>query len=1137
MKLIGETIRLAATDLSNHLVCEHLTSLDLQVSLGERPVPPIAAPHLVVVQQRGLEHEKAYVEHLLNQNLSIVDLREQSGDISAVEDTQRAMRAGIQVIIQAALQTGRWFGRPDLLRRVETPSDLGSWSYEPYDCKLARATKAATILQLSHYAALLADAQGRETEYIHVVPPAMDFAVETYRVLDYTAYYRAARKRLEEAIRRRPGTYPEPTEHCDVCRWWSNCDGQWRRDDHLSLTAGISRLQRKQLIEWDVPTVDSLAGMPIPLTRAPLHGSKDGYVRVREQARVQVAGRRAKTPIHELLPVEEGRGLCRLPEPSNGDIFFDLESDPFVGMHGREYLFGFTFTDGAYDRRWAISAEEEKAAFEWFVDLVMQRWQQHPTMHVYHFSPKEPSAIKALMGRYATRETEIDRWLRAGLFVDIHSILKQSVRASVEQYSLKDLEAFHGFKRGLPLEKARVAMRQIEHALELGRTGNIDDDIRELVETYNGDDCRSTQSLRDWLEQLRTEECKRGTNLPRPTVQEDAAPENVAERQARVNEVVAALQSVMPSGEADRTAEHSARWLLSNLIDWHRREDKVAYWEKYRLRELGDAELEEERSALSGLTLAREIPPEGRKRLPLHEYSFPPQETKLREGSRVYYRDTQIGQVEYIDPVAGILGIRKTTKCISIHPPVVYTYEIVGSDDLANSLLRIGESVAANGFTETDPYGVAFDLLLRRSPRLKTGSVLLNPEESVVEAAKRLVAELDGTVLPIQGPPGSGKTFTAARMILAALDRGKRVGVTANSHKVIRNLLNDVQTAAQKIGRKPVSCTHKVTDRSDELPDWLNEETNNERALEAIRTRSCEVLAGTAWLWSREDAVGAVDILFVDEAGQMSLANAVAIAPAATNLVLLGDPQQLDQPLQGSHPAGAEVSALEHILKGEKTIRPGEGLFLDETWRLHPSICTFTSEVFYEGLLQSRLGLENQKIEGHPWLGESGLRYVPVKHDGNQNSSPEEVESIARLVAELLVPEVHWIIDENNRRRLLADDILIVAPYNAQVAALSRRLPGMRVGTVDKFQGQQAPVVIYSLTTSTPADAPRGMEFLYSLNRLNVAISRAKAMAILVANRKLLEPECKTPRQLQLANALCRYIELTGAREEIAAGS
>ena len=1132
--MLGERTRLAATDLSNHLLCEHITSRDLAVARGECEAPPVEAPHLVVIQQRGLDHEKRYISHLMDQGLSIADLREGYTDAGAVIATREAMNAGIEIIVQAALQTEEWFGRPDILRRTDAPSKIGAWSYEPYDCKLAIETKSATILQLSHYAALLEHTQGLLPDRIHVVPPSEDFAVETHRVLDYAAYYRAVRSRLTSAIDKRPETYPEPSDHCGVCRWWTECDRRWRRDDHLSLTAGISRLQRKQLIEWEVPTVESLARMPIPLTRSPLHGSKDGYIRIREQARVQVAGRRQKAPVYELLPIETDRGLYRLPEPSAGDIFFDLESDPFVGAQGREYLFAYTTAGGAYERRWALSAEEEKAAFEWFVDDVMQRWETHPSMHIFHFSHKEPSTLKALMGRYATRESEIDRWLRGGLLVDLHSILKQSVRAGVEQYSLKDLEAFHGFKRSLALDRARSAMRQVEHALELDRSEEIGSQVRSLIEAYNSDDCRSTASLRNWLEDLRRGECERGVDIRRPSQQEDAAPEKVSERQLRIQAAVATLQQGVPADEQERSAEQAARWLLSNLLDWHRREDKVAYWEKYRLRDLGDEELQDERAAVSGLTLIREIPPTGRKKLPLHEYSFPPQETKLREGDRVYYRDVSIGTIEYVDPTNGVIGVRKTTKTLASHPPAVYTYEIVSSDELAGSLLRIGEWVAAKAFAGQPPYRAALDLLLRRSPRLTGDSSLLSNRKSVVEFAKCLVGRLDSTVLPIQGPPGAGKTFTAAQMILTALQQGKSVGVTATSHKVIRNLLDGIQMAARNAGRESVSCVHKITDRNDEPPEWLREETRSEDALNSMRNRTCEVLAGTAWLWSRQDALASVDFLFVDEAGQMSLANALAIAPAAKNLILLGDPQQLDQPLQGSHPIGAEVSALEHVLEGQKTIRSDRGLFLDETWRMHPSICAFTSEVFYEGLLRSREGLEYQRIEGHPWLGQYGVRYVPVKHDGNQNCSLEEVNYIGRLVESLLAPEVHWIDDKQVRRRLLPEDVLIVAPYNAQVAALTRLLPGMRIGTVDKFQGQEAAVVIYSLTTSTPADAPRGMEFLYSLNRFNVATSRAKAMSILIASSRLLEPECKTPRQMRLANALCRYVELSASGQEIA---
>jgi uncharacterized protein len=400
-------------------------------------------------------------------------------------------------------------------------------------------------------------------------------------------------------------------------------------------------------------------------------------------------------------------------------------------------------------------------------------------------------------------------------------------------------------------------------------------------------------------------------------------------------------------------------------------------------------------------------------------------------------------------------------------------------------------------------------------------------DEAIVEAAKRIACLLNESVLPIQGPPGAGKTYAGARMICELIQKGKKVGITAMSHKVIRHLLDEVVRAAQQCGIEGLRCIQKVRDEdvTESHVPGITFATDNAAPLAAL-TAGAQLVAGTAWLWSRADYFEAVDVLFVDEAGQMSLANVLAVAQAAKNLVLLGDPQQLDQPQKGSHPDGAEVSALEHLLAGARTIAPDKGLFLGRTWRLHPAICDFTSEVFYEGRLHAREGLERQSISGHPWLTGSNLWFVAVEHEGNQNSASEEAEHIVTLTESLLQPDVTWVDDKGQSRPLREADILIVAPYNAQVSDLLSRMPQARIGTVDKFQGQQAPVVIYSLTTSSPEDAPRGMEFLYSLNRLNVATSRAQGMVIIVGSPLLLEPECRSPRQMQLANALCRYVEM-----------
>ena len=1136
----------SATDLANFLDCEHVTTLDHRVARGELKRPHFPDPDLEMLIQRGKEHEKHYLEGRRKQTggevveIAIAPPRDLPAWARAAEQTRAAMARGPSIIYQATFCDDGWIGQADFLVRVETPSQLGDWSYEVVDTKLTTVTKARSIIQLCVYSELLARLQGQLPEHMHIVL-GQDAGEESFRVADYLAYVRSLRRRFLERFQ--PGaaaTYPDPVEHCKVCDFRTICDGQWRQDDHLSLVAGISRRQRERLTEAGVHTLAALGALPLPVAPpAKIDIGKPALLRIREQARVQAQGRQEQRMVHELIrPVVPECGLASLPPPSPGDLYFDIEGEPFAVEGGIEYLLGVVEAPAAgaepvFTPRWAFNVGDEKARFEAFIDFVIARLNRHPDLHVYHYAPYEPTALKRLMGRHGTREAEVDRLLREGILVDLYRAVRQGVRASVESYSIKKVEGLYGFARSVPLRSAIESRQKIAMYLAAGAADQTDPTTLKEIEGYNRDDCLSAYQLHRWLEQQRAElERLTGETLPRPARPEDKQAEARAKEDAELNSLKARLLHDVPSPPEQGTQEHKeeqkARWLLAQLLEWHRREDKSFWWDYFAHTRMIDEEHIEDSSSLGGLEY---VGPAGTvKQSVLHRYRFPPQEHGLRVGKDVHDPRTKksAGKVAAIDENAHTVDLVRSKKSQVPHPTSVFPYEYFDPAEQKKSLRRLGVWVADHGIDADGPYRAALDLLLRCRPRLAGKEndkdvPLGHHGEDPVAAACRLALALDRSVLPIQGPPGSGKTYTGARLIARLIAAGKKVGITANSHKVICNLLEKTMVAARDMG-VAVTAIQRVNDE-DEVCDeaGVTQATDNAEVLTALKA-GANLVAGTSWLWSREDMAGAVDVLVVDEAGQVALANVLAVSPGAASLVLLGDPQQLNQPTKGVHPPGLADSALEHALDDTPVIARDRGLFIPETRRLHPDVCRFTSETFYEGKLRPLAGLEQQIVTSTGRLAGTGLRFIPVSHQGNQSDSLEEVDAIASLFAELTDGTVTWTDQQGKVHKVTRDDVLVVAPYNAQVAALMERLgPGARVGTVDKFQGQEAPVVICSMTTSTVEEAPRGMEFLYSRNRLNVATSRARCIAVVVANPTLLYPRCRSPRQIQLANAFCQF--------------
>ena len=1117
MKFKKNHIIYSPSDLSTHSSCKHLTQLNKQHARGDITDPEIYTNRLLqVLKEKGIEFEESHLQEIKDQGKIVSEIS--TDDPHAEKRTIEAMKAGIDVIYQARLkEDGKWSGWADFLKKVDKPSNLGDWSYEVWDTKLANETKAGTILQIGLYSECVAQIQGITPEYMGVVSPEGE---ERYRYDEHAAYLRLVKRNLEDAIANEDKTYPEPVSHCDICKWWKDCNAVRRKDDHLTFVAGMGASQMKEFKLHDVTTLEKLANLNSPVPFNPSKGVKETYNKLREQARIQHTSRQKEyEPIYETLDIEEGKGFNKMPQPSQNDIYLDFEGDRMVEPDGLEYMIGYVH-NGEYHALWAKNEAEEKGIFEKFIDFAFKLKQEDPSLHIYHYAHYEVTAFKRLMGKYASRENEIDTFLRSDTFVDLYSVVRQSLRASVEKYSIKDMEVFFGYERMMDLRELSRHKSQLELLLQTENIDKLTNETKDAVQLYNQDDCESLVRLQEWLEEIRTRLIDKGENITRPEDVDGEASDNITALQERIDPIMDALLDGVPPIKTDRSEVEQARYTLAHMLDWYRREKKSFWWEFFRLKEIPVDELLEERKAISFLEYTGNREPE--KRSVVDTYTFPPQECDLRPGRTVEDQEgNKLGTIYEIDIDASILRIKKGPSKIALpHPISVMSLESVNSSTKEEAIIRLAEWVVEDGMNSNDETYRAARQLLMNSPPSLTEERINN--EDILEQTFDFATKLDQSYLPVQGPPGAGKSFTGSHLIVRLAQQGKKIGVTALSHKVITNLLTRVWEVAQEEGFD-IQMIQKTEPDLDNPSAWTV--SKGENAIQAA-IGNVDVIAGTSFLWSKPPYEGSVDYLFLDEAGQLSLIDTLAVSHSCSNIVLLGDPQQLKQPQQGVHPDGTEVSALEHVLQGEKTISNEQGVFLAETWRMHSSINGFVSELFYENRLQPKDHLAQQQIVGSKYAG-AGLYLEEIEHTGNTNSSSEEVEKVLEIVEHLTSGDVEFINENGEKATLTAGEIKIITPYNAQVQAIKQRLPNLEIGTVDKFQGQEAPVIIYSVATSSIEEAPRGMDFLFSPHRFNVAVSRARTRFIMVANPAIFEAECKSPHQIKLANAFCRFKELS----------
>jgi uncharacterized protein len=1093
------SLLLSPSDLSGHLACEHLTALELQVVRGELERPRRENAQAELIRRKGEEHEAAFLAELRSQGREVVDVGlGDDGFAAAAARTEELLRAGVEVVYQGVLASSRWRGIADFLVRVDEPSELGSFSYEAWDTKLARYAKPSAVLQLTFYSSELERIQG-------VLPRAMRVVLgtgewETFRPADFTSYYRNARGGLAMAVDSPTRTCPYPVDHCGICDFLPLCNERWDRDDHLVRVAQIRRQQIERLGLVGIRTLEALGDAAPGATVAQMAPAT--FETLRAQAALQLFYRRTGLHRYELLEPVVQRGLGLLPAPSAGDLFYDIEGDPFWEPgKGLEYLHGLMHCDGTFTAIWAHTREEERRAVERLLDLFHERLAVDPGMHVYHYASYETSTLKRLVAEHATGEEALDELLRREVFIDLYRVVRQSLRISHPRYSIKNVRQF--------FMTAEADLSGGDDAIVLYEQWIAERDpvLLEAVERYNEEDCVSTVRLRDWLVERKAEAERRyGLVIPwRESPEQRARSE---ERVEALDERERLRDRLLAVGDSDLA-------LLGHLLDYHHREAKPVWWWFFTRCELTAEELVDDAESIGCVQRDGSLaePVGGRSKSEIHGYRFPVQQHKLDPGDGVYDPVTEktAGSIETLDSVAGTLRLRRSPAQLQRGDPEAL---IPGGPYDTREQQAALERFARSALARDDRYP-HLEQLFRREPPLHGRRV----QRETLQEMRDLVEQIEGSYLFVQGPPGAGKTWTGARLVTRLLSRGKRVGIASMSHRAIHKLLAEIEVAAAEDGVLFRGLKKASTGNRESFYEGPMIESTT--SADVFADADHDLFAGTSWLFARADLDGLLDYLFVDEAGQVSLADALALGTCARTLVLLGDPVQLPHVRQGVHPENAGRSVLEHLLdEAQDTVAPEMGLFLERSFRMHPEVCRYISSAFYEERLESAPGCERQATS----LG-TGIRYLEVFHEGNSTQSEEEAAAIRAEIEELLGET--WTDKDGSERPISPSDIMVVAPFNAQVRLLTERLPnGVAVGTVDKFQGQQAVVVFFSMASSSGDDAPRGIDFLMSRNRLNVAVSRAQCLAYLACSPNLLQIECKAIEHMRLANALCRFVEI-----------
>jgi predicted RecB family nuclease len=1107
---------------------------------------------MALLAERGNKHESEYLASIKDK-FGAENVIEIAVDKDPVEATKQAIRQGYKVIYQACLERENFKGYVDFLVKQENQSEH---YYEVWDTKLSKSAKPYFIIQLCCYSWMLEPMQAIMPEYAVVV--LGNQKEECFRLPAYISYFLNLKQQFldfQNKFQSDWSAMPDPALYSDHGDWAKFAQHTLAQSDSLALVANIRKSQIKKLRDAGIDTLSQLAKTTQPNIKGL---SIEAYSRLREQADIQLASRGHDKPQFNVIKSDHGKGLSALPPKSASDVYFDIEGHPLM-EGGLEYLWGVSFENSdvpqgkqyAFKDWWAHDQNQEKQAFEGFIDWVYDRWQIDPGMHIYHYASYEITAINKLANRYQTRKDQVIQLLASGVFIDLYKLVKNGLLVGEPKYSIKNIEHLYRGKRTTEVASGGDSVVFYEHWRE---DGGVEDWTQQAkgyqswladtdhfdwslwptlkeIRDYNIDDCESTLELVAWLreQQLKHQISFRGgETIPAKDIQKtEKQLENEQKRQALIQR----QQALIDQFENDVGLKNDPQaQLLTSLLHFYDRERKPKIFSYYQRLEKDDSELFDDDTVIHDLTIqSSQVSDDKIRCTALFNNDQPVRKDKIAsaiiKNTSTKASKIEISELDDHSHQVSFTINQDQGNALDQIPLTLFGEEArINTDTLEKRLCDITEAyfktrqlpkILETIFNQANPRLLADKTVLPITRQLYPDNT--NYLSAIIGAVKNM----DETCLCIQGPPGAGKTYTAKNIIKALVKAGKRIGVMSNSHAAIMNLLSPLQTELPETAICKVGGYGSQQDFESVFSPVDSTNFDYRQSMKFTNKKPYgyyKVTGATVYGFANDIAYETpLDYLFVDEASQVALANLVAVSGSAKNIILMGDQMQLEQPIQGSHPGDSGASALEFMLKGHAVIPEDKGIFLERTYRMHPAVCKPLSEIVYEGKLQADAANVNQAItipQAELITQANGILSIQVQHEGKTQSSLEEVLVVQQLINEL---KTGIFTNKDGQQHSITDeDILVIAPYNMQVNLLMEKLTGnIKIGTIDKFQGQEAPVVIISMAISDVEDSPRGLDFVFDINRLNVAVSRAQALAIVVANEGL--AHCNVNRLEQMA--------------------